>query len=297
MKIAAVVCAHNPPPIWRELAAKLCRFPFVEVVVVDDGSTEPLRFGAPNGSKAPFRLLRLEANEGLAAARTHAMNQIEADWILYVDADVIPDDAFLKSLPVRLEAEQADGFGFHVTEHHRRSDWDFFRACERETATKRGQVEWVSGLLCAYRRDALRAVNGFDPTFRTNGEDVDLGYRLTRAGKRLIQIPEVCGEHFRKDSLRSFLRMHYRYALIAKRVDRSIYFPAETSPHRLPLFKWESVWPQFRLMFQFLRRRPHAFYLPPMVLAAMLLGAYQGRRTPYPGTFAREGMNPAAAGP
>src|ERR1700682_1229971 len=110
MKIAAVICAHNPPPIWRELTAKLCRFAFVEVVVVDDGSTEPLTFRPPDGSKAPFRLLRLDVNEGLAAARNHAMNRIVADWILYVDADVMPNDAFLESLHVRLEPEHADGF-------------------------------------------------------------------------------------------------------------------------------------------------------------------------------------------
>src|SRR5437870_5832731 len=148
MKIAAVICAQNPPPIWRELVAKLCRFPFVEVMVVDDGSTEPLRFRTPDGSKAPLRGLRLDANEGLAAARNHAMNEIEADWILYADSDVIPSDAFLDSLPARLEAEHADGFGFHVTEHHRRSDWDFFRACERDAVMTRGEVEWLSGLLC-----------------------------------------------------------------------------------------------------------------------------------------------------
>ena len=278
MKIAAVICAHNPPPIWRELTAKLCRFPFVEVVVVDDGSTEPLAFRPPDGSKAPFRLLRLDANEGLAAARNHAMNRIVADWILYVDADVMPDDAFLESLHVRLEPEHADGFGFYVTEHYQRSDWDFFRACERNTGARQGQAEWLSGLLCAYRVDALRAVNGFDPAFRTNGEDVDLGYRLTRAGKRLVRIPEVCGEHYRKDSLRSFLDMHHRYAVTAKRVDRSLYFPEKTARERLPLFRWQSVWPQIRLMLEFLLRRPHAIYLPPMILGAMLIGARKGRR-------------------
>jgi len=278
VNIAAVICAYNPPPIWREVAAKLCRFPFVEVLVVDDGSTEPLTFRVPDGSKAPFRLLRFDANEGLAAARNQAMNQVMADWILYVDADVIPDDAFLESLHVRLEPEHADGLGFQVTEHYQRSDWDFFRACERNASTRQGQAEWLSGLLCAYRADALRAVNGFDPAFRTNGEDVDVGYRLTCAGKRLVRITEVCGEHFRKDSLRSFLDMQHRYAVTAKRVDRSLYFPEKTTCERLPLFHLRSVWPQIRLILEFLLRRPHAFYLPPMILGAMLIGAHKGRR-------------------
>jgi Predicted glycosyltransferases len=297
VNIAAVICAYNPPPIWRELAAKLCRFPFVEVLVLDDGSTEPLTFQAPEKSKAPCRVLRCETNEGLAAARNHALNQVDTEWILFIDSDVLPDDAFLARLADVLSGCQADGVGFPVREHHRRSDWDFYRACERDAFNNvHGRAEWVSGLLCAYRSDALRAVSGFDPTFRTNGEDVDVGYRLTRAGKRLVRIAEVCGEHFRKDSLRSFLDMQHRYAVTAKRVDRSLYFSDKTTPKQLPLFHLGSVLPQIRLILEFLLRRPHALYLPPMILGAMLVGAHKGRRASRDCHRQSTGMNSALAG-
>ena len=280
VRIAAVICAYNPPPIWRDVAERLCRFAFCEVVVVDDGSTIPLVFRAPTGSKAPARILRCGGNLGLAAARNHALESIEADWILYVDCDVLPLESFLESLPRRLQTPGADGFGFHVREYHRQSDWDFFRACERDAVTIRGRVEWVSGLLCAYRVAALRAVNGFDIAFRSNGEDVDLGYRLTLAGKLLIHIPEICGEHHRKDTLSSFLRMQYRYAVTAKRVHRSHYFaPQEKDArHGVPLFQWRCVWPQIRLMSRFVIRRPHAVYLPGLILGAMIRGAHDGRK-------------------
>ena len=279
MKIAAVICAHNPPPIWREVAAKLCCFPFSKVVVVDDGSTEPLTFQAPEKSKAPCRVVRCETNEGLAAARNHALDHVDTEWILFIDSDVLPDEAFLARLADVLNGSQADGVGFHVREHHRQSDWDFYRACERDAFNNvQGRAEWVSGLLCAYRADTLRAVNGFDPTFRTNGEDVDVGYRLTRGGKSLVRLPEVCGEHYRKDSIGSFLRMHYRYAFTAKRVDRSLYFPSSEIGRSPPLFRLRSVWPQIRLMLQFLARRPHAFYLPALILGAMFSGACAGRK-------------------
>ena len=283
-RTAAVICACNPPPIWQTVAERLCRYPFTQVIVVDDGSTTPLQLQPPAGSKAPLRLLRCEPNIGLAAARNLALAQLDADWILFVDSDVLPFDSFLASLPATLQSQDVDGFGFHVTEHHRKSDWDFYRACQRDTWTARGRMEWVSGLLCAYRADALRAVNGFDPEFRTNGEDVDLGYRLTRAGKILIQIPEVCGEHHRKDSFSSFLRMHHRYAATAKRVDRSLYFPKSEEPGTSspPLFRFRTAWPDLKVMLQVVRQRPRAFYLPPLILAAMLLGARAGRRQARP---------------
>jgi len=246
--------------------------------VVDDGSATPLEIEERIDSHAPVRVLRSSENIGLAAARNRALENIEADWILYVDSDVLPFESFLENLPQRLQTTDADGFGFHVREYHRRSDWDLFRACERDAVTMAGPVEWISGLLCAYRVTALRALKGFDATFRSNGEDVDLGYRLTRAGKSLVHVPEVCGEHHRQDTLRSFLRMCYRYALTAKRVDRSFYFSTSNAVGKPPLFHLGSVGPQIRLMLQFVVRRPHALYLLPLILGAMFCGAHAGRQ-------------------
>jgi GT2 family glycosyltransferase len=278
LQIAAAICVYNPPPIWRDVVERLCRFSFSDVVVVDDGSVPPLTLPSTTREGPTLRILRCPVNAGLAAARNHALKNIEADWVLFVDADVMPSEAFLASLPSRLHETAADGLGFHVREHYRRSDWDFFRACEREAETVQGRVEWVSGLLCAYRTSSLRAANGFNPEFRANGEDVDIGYRLTRAGRTLLYVPEICGDHHRKDSIRSFLQMHYRYALTAKRVDRSLYFPTSKTGATPPLFHVRSIWPQIRLMLQFVWRRPRAFYLPALVLATTFCGAYRGRK-------------------
>jgi GT2 family glycosyltransferase len=276
-QITAVVCAHNPPPVVHEVIRRL-RDHGLQTIVVDDGSRPPLEIESDGDPL--LQLLTCSENIGLAAARNRALVRINTEWVLFVDADVLPDDSFLTRLPRLLAESKADGVGFHVQEHYRKSDWDCYRAIERDAATASGPVEWISGLLCAHRTEAVRAVGGFDPAFRTNGEDVDLGLRLSWAGRQLIQISERCGMHHRKDSLGSFLRMHYRYALTAKRVDRSHYFASATSTlqRHPPLFYWGSIWPQLRLSLAFLRRRPWAVYLPPLVVGAMLVGAHAGRR-------------------
>jgi GT2 family glycosyltransferase len=277
-QIAAAICAYNPSPIWRDVVERLCRFSFNEVVVVDDGSVPPLELPSTTRGVASLRILRCSVNCGLAAARNHALKNIDADWVLFVDSDVMPSEGFLATLPKRLYETPADGMGFQVREYHRRSDWDYYRTCEREALKRQSKVEWLSGLLCAYRTSSLRAAHGFNPEFRTNGEDVDIGYRLTRAGETLLYVPEICGDHYRKDTISSFLQMHYRYAVTAKRVDRSLYFPASKIGGAPPVFHLRSVWPQIRFMLQFVWRRPRAFYLPPLVLAATFYGAYRGRK-------------------
>ncbi len=71
---------------------------------------------------------------------------------------------------------------------------------------------------------------------------------------------------------------HYRYAFTAKRVDRSLYFPSSEIGRSPPLFRLRSVWPQIRLILQFFARRPHAFYLPALILGAMFSGTCAGRK-------------------
>lgn len=278
--IAAVICACNPPRIWETLAARLAGHPFEQVLVIDDGSTVPIELPAALRASQRVRVVRIPINAGLAAARNTAIEMLASDWILFVDSDVLPSTTFLEELPDLLKNAPEDGLGFHVREHHRRSDWDSYRGCERDLMKPCNPVEWLSGLLTAYRRPALMAVGGFDTAFRTNGEDVDLGFRLTRSGFTLRFIDRCSGEHYRKDTLSSFVRMHHRYAATAKHVDRGRYFRAkETSTAALPpLFYWRSLVPLLALMARFVLMRPWALYVPVLVILAMLKGACDGRR-------------------
>jgi len=133
-------------------------------------------------------------NEGLAAARNHALDHVDTEWILFIDADVLPDDAFLARLTDVLNGSQADGVGFNVREHHRQSDWNF--------------IERVNEMsLIMYRVGPSGSAAFFAPIGPTR-------YAQSMAST-LLSAQMV---HYRKDSIGSFLRMRYRYAFTAKRL-------------------------------------------------------------------------------
>ena len=53
----------------------------------------------------------------------------------------------------------------------------------------------------SFRWDVLIKVNGFDPFYTINaGEDLDIGYRLVRAGYQLLYSPEAVVFHQHSDN-------------------------------------------------------------------------------------------------
>jgi len=84
---------------------------------------------------------------------------------------------------------------------------------------------WLSGSCLLVRRSAFVELGGFDDSFFMYFEDVDLGYRLTRAGYRNVYLPSASVVHSgahattkdsalmvqaHHDSAKKFLRKKYR---------------------------------------------------------------------------------------
>lgn len=80
-------------------------------------------------------------------------------------------------------------------------------------------AEWIGGCITLLRKDAYLSVNGFAPHFRGSspGEDIDLGYRISRRW-RVMYVPDAHCLHHQSPSGREnigrhqYLSMRSRYA-------------------------------------------------------------------------------------
>ena len=168
------------------LAAQEAHLPS-EVVLVDDrtDTSDPLTARVPGelSARMPVRVLA-GLGRGPAAARNLGWQVCCADWVVFLDDDVVVPTGWSRLLHDDLEGAAPDVAAVQgrievpLPRTRRPTDW------ERGTAGL-ATAAWITADM-AVRRAALAEVHGFDERFRrAYREDADLAARLRRRGWRL----------------------------------------------------------------------------------------------------------------
>jgi histidinol-phosphate phosphatase family protein len=154
------------------------------VILVDDrvDPSPPLR----PATSLPVTVLH-SGGRGPAAARNVGWRGTRADWICFLDDDVVPQSNWLAALSEDLAYAEAEGaVGTQgVIDVPRVAGR---RATDDERRTQRlAHAKWITADM-AYRRSALIAVGGFDERFpRAYREDSDLALRIALEGNTIAQ--------------------------------------------------------------------------------------------------------------
>jgi GT2 family glycosyltransferase len=197
--MSVVIATHNRLPslirLLRQLGRQTMSADRFEVVVVDDGSKEPVEF-AVHSLRTAYRLTVVtQENAGAAAARHRGVERASGDILVIIDDDMqVPPhflaehlrrhprgsrtavlgrmlaDASIDTMPLfeRFHAAMLDRFAADVEAGRRQVDG---------TRLYTGNV--------SMRRADYLAVGGFDPSLG-HSEDVELGIRLQKSGVRFV---------------------------------------------------------------------------------------------------------------
>ncbi|HLO82727.1 MAG TPA: glycosyltransferase family 2 protein [Chitinophagaceae bacterium] len=184
-----------------------------------------------------------EENLGFARANNQALALAKGDLILFLNPDtIIAEDSLLKCIKFLEEHQDAGALGVHMVDGGGRFlkeskrayptlATSFFKLCglaslfpkSRRFAryhlghldpTQTHEVDVLAGAFMMVRRKLLDQIGGFDESFFMYGEDIDLSYRIQKAGHKNFYFPGTSIIHFKGESTKrgslNYVRMFYQ---------------------------------------------------------------------------------------
>jgi glycosyltransferase involved in cell wall biosynthesis len=185
-----------------------------ELIVVDDGSTDD---SAALAQRAGATVVRNATPQGPAAARNQGAEAAIAPLIFFLDADVAVHRPTLGRALARFAADPelsalfgsyddaptAPGF---VSQYRNLLHHFIHQQGQFQQSIRPAHTFWTG---CGtIRRDVFLSFGGFDPRLypRPAIEDIELGYRLTRAGHRIVLARDVLATHMKRWTLAEMVR-------------------------------------------------------------------------------------------
>jgi glycosyltransferase involved in cell wall biosynthesis len=180
--VSIIIPCYNGEAFVQEaiMSALAQSYPHVEVLVVDDGSTDR---SAEIARAFPIRYL-YQQNRGLTASRNRGIQESRGAYLIFLDADdrLLPEavEAGLNVLQPRAECAMAIGDHLFVCEdgsYLADSRKPCVGAAHYEALLISNFIEMISSVL--FRRSVFEEVGGFDPELRV-AEDYELYLRIAR---------------------------------------------------------------------------------------------------------------------
>lgn len=186
-----------------------------EVIIVDDGSTDMsaklvAQFREQNN--LPIKLIHQE-NSGPARARNVGVEQAEGEMLIFLDADCIPLENWVKEMTSLLGKDVA---GCYCGNTVRNTESIVARYVDYEmTKRHKGMIGKDIDAISTYSASFLKRIftecSGFDTHYReASGEDFDLAFNIARAGYKLRFINTTFVYQYHPDSWRKYLRRQFK---------------------------------------------------------------------------------------
>ncbi len=207
---------------------KACNGIAVEIIVIDNNSTDDSKFYLEN-KFTTVQFYWNKENLGFGKANNYALQFAKGEHILFLNPDtIVPEDCFTKCLSFfkkeidcgAIGVRLIDGSGQFLKESKRSLPtplggfFKMLRLAEAFPTSKtfaqyyagflleneNSKVDVLAGAFMMLSKKAIEITKGFDESFFMYGEDIDLSYRIQKAGLQNYYLGENTIIHFKGES-------------------------------------------------------------------------------------------------
>jgi len=250
--VSVLVPAFNEEKVIGQSLLSLLKqeYPYFEVIVVDDGSTdgtyEAARKFAGDYGAAKVRVIR-QPNKGKAAAHNLAISVAKGELVLCVDADSQLAPGTIANMVRHFTDSSVAAVAGNVKVRNRTNLWTKLQALEyieglnmvRQAQGFFRSVNIIPGPVGMFRRSVLQSVGGYESD--TFAEDADLTLKLVSYGYGIRYEPGAISYTEAPNKLLDLIKQRYRWT-------RGILQSMKKRPEIL-LQPWKSVTTFFILWY------------------------------------------------
>jgi len=227
-KVSIVMLTHNNWPFTRQCLYSLQkpgRYPNLEVIVVDNGSTDETTMRLPELDAGLFKTVYSTANLGFAAGNSLGCRRASGEYIILLNNDtIVPDGSWVRRLIRPLEKQPGIGMTGPMSNHVGNDQAvDLFVGNPVEGANPhwlkefyafyRGRSRYTDllGFFCvAMRRNVFEKVGGLDSKYGVGMfEDDDYCEQVRRAGYKLLIVEDAFVYHHGSATIKKLKQEQY----------------------------------------------------------------------------------------
>ncbi|MFN9643695.1 MAG: poly-beta-1,6-N-acetyl-D-glucosamine synthase [Cyanobacteriota bacterium] len=217
-----IPCFNEGPRLADTLRAALqLRWPEWEVIAINDGSTDDTarQLEAWAAAEPRLRVVHLASNQGKALALRTGALLARHEVLLCIDADALLDPRAVGWMVRHFSTDSRLGAVTGNPRIRNRStllgrlqvgEFSLVVGLIKRAQSMLGSLFCVSGVIGCFRREALHSVQYWDPHQLT--EDIDITWRLQRAGWRVRYEPHALVWILMPETLSGLWRQRRRWA-------------------------------------------------------------------------------------
>jgi len=219
-EVAVVILNYNGEKYLADFLPSVLNsdYPNLRVVVADNGSTDNSLEFLHEKYEDQIELLDLKENYGFAGGYNQALRQVHAPYYVLLNSDVEVTENWMRPIIEMMEQDPKIGaVQPKILAYHDKEKFEYAGAaggwldnwglpfcrgriltnCETDTGQydKSEEIFWATGAAMFIRGELYHDLGGLDASYFAHMEEIDLCWRIKRAGYKVMAIPNATVYH------------------------------------------------------------------------------------------------------